>query len=328
MNLHNDKSLFSEIITRASEHPVKGGLGIKPQFIEKDYWITNSLSHLSKSQYKNYGIFKGGTSLSKAHAIGYRFSEDIDIAVIKTMGLSDAKLKDTIRGIEKTMATDLTPIEHPETSKGSRYRKSFHSYPLVTGTADISVIPGQILLEINSFANPFPYQQKTIKSFAYDYLIAYGHKDIIKEFELEPFEVNVLDKRTTMTEKLVSLIRFSLAENPIQQLEAKIRHFYDLYYLYEDEECKEHVGGDGFINNFLSLYGHDREIFDMPEGWNKKDLIDSPLLNDFHNLWNKLSDRYYMELPPLAYSPSIPTPDKIESSLIEILEYLKSVIKK
>lgn len=323
MKLHNDKSLFSEIITRASEHPVNGGLGIKPQFIEKDYWITNSLSYLSKSQYKDTGIFKGGTSLSKAHAIGYRFSEDIDIAVIKIERLSDAKLKDTIRGIEKDMAKDLTTIDHPETSKGSRYRKSFHSYPLVTGKTDISVIPGQILLEINSFANPFPYQQKTIKSFAYDYLIAYGHKDIIKEFELEPFEVNVLDKRTTMTEKLVSLIRFSLADNPVQQLEAKIRHFYDLHYLYEDKECKEYLGGDEFVKNFLSLYNHDRELFDKPNGWNEKNLMDSPLFNDFHNLWEKLSNRYYRELPPLSYSLSIPTPDKIESSLIEMLAYIK-----
>ena len=324
MKLHNDKSLFSEIITRASEHPINGGLGIKPQFIEKDYWITNSLSHLSRSQFKETGIFKGGTSLSKAYAIGYRFSEDIDVAVIKSEGLSDAKLKDTIRGIEKIMAKDLTPIDHPETSKGSRYRKSFHSYPLVTGTADISVIPGQILLEINSFANPFPYQQKTIKCFAYDYLIAYGHKDIIKEFELEPFEVNVLDKRTTMTEKLVSLIRFSLAENPVQQLEAKIRHFYDLHYLYEDEECKKYLGRDEFIKNFLSLYNHDRDLFDVPDGWDEKDLIDSPLFKDFHNLWEKLSNRYYRELPPLSYSLSIPTPDKIESSLIEILAYINS----
>lgn len=323
MKLHNDKSLFSEIITRASEHPINGGLGIKPQFIEKDYWITNSLSHLSRNQFKETGIFKGGTSLSKAYAIGYRFSEDIDVAVIKSEGLSDAKLKDTIRSIEKIMATDLTPIEHPETSKGSRYRKTFHSYPLLTGRADISVIPGQILLEINSFANPFPYRQRTIKSFIYDYLISHCYKDIIKEFELEPFEVNVLDKRTTMTEKLVSLIRFSLADNPIQQLEAKIRHFYDLHYLYEDEECKEYLAGVEFINNFLSLYNHDMELFDYPQGWNEKDLQYSPLFKEFPNIWKKLSDRYYKELPHLSYSLSIPTPDKIESSLSEMLAYIK-----
>lgn len=89
MRLHEEKSLFWEIISRASEPPINGGLGIKPQFLEKDYWITNSLSHLSKSRYKEIGVFKGGTSLSKAHSIGFRFSEDIDVAVIRTEGLSD-----------------------------------------------------------------------------------------------------------------------------------------------------------------------------------------------------------------------------------------------
>ena len=324
MKLHHDKALFAEIISRASEHPVNGGLGIKPQFIEKDYWITNALYHLSKSPYKETGIFKGGTSLAKANAIGYRFSEDIDVAVIKNEDWSDSKLKETIRGIEKVMATDMTPIEHPDASKGSRYRKTYHSYPLLSGgSADISVIPGQILLEINSFANPFPYQLKTIKSFIYDFLTAYSHRDIIQEYELEPFDVNVLDKRTTMTEKIVSLVRFSLAENPIPQLEAKIRHFYDLHYLYEDEECKEYLNGNTFKENFISLYNHDRELFDEPNGWNVRDIKESPLIYNLHGLWEQLEKRYYKELPPLAYSLSVPLPDKIISSLKEILHHIE-----
>ncbi|MCH5238462.1 MAG: nucleotidyl transferase AbiEii/AbiGii toxin family protein, partial [Muribaculaceae bacterium] len=165
MKLHHDKALFAEIISRASEHPVNGGLGIKPQFIEKDYWITNTLYHLSKSPYKETGIFKGGTSLAKAYSIGYRFSEYIDMAVMRNDVISDAKLKETIRGIEQVMATDIT---------------------LSGGNTDTSVIPGQILLEINYFANPFPYQQKPIKSFIYDFLTAYSHRDIIQEYELEP----------------------------------------------------------------------------------------------------------------------------------------------
>ena len=304
MKLHHDKALFAEIISRASEHPVNGGLGIKPQFIEKDYWITNALYHLSESPYKETGIFKGGTSLAKAYSIGYRFSEYIDIAVMRNDVISDAKLKETIRGIEQVMTTDMT---------------------LSGGSTDISVIPGQILLEINSFAKPFPYQQKPIKSFIYDFLTAYSHRDIIQEYELEPFDVNVLDKRTTMTEKIVSLVRFSLAENPIPQLEAKIRHSYDLHYLYEDEECKEYLNGNTFKENFISLYNHDRELFDEPNGWKARDIKDSPLINNLKGVWERLQNRYYKELPPLAYSLSIPLPDEIVTSFKEILhriEYL------
>lgn len=189
---------------------------------------------------------------------------------------------------------------------------------------DVSVIPGQILLEINSFANPFPYNTTTIRSFVFDYLISKGYTDIINDYELEPFEVNVLDKRTTMTEKLVSLIRFSLSDNPVIQLESKIRHFYDLHYLYGDEECKEYLTGIDFKENLISLYKHDQELFDNPKGWKEREIDESPLLQDIHSLWHKLSGRYTKELISLSFSHAIPKPNEIETSLTEIMFHIKS----
>ncbi|MBO4695008.1 MAG: nucleotidyl transferase AbiEii/AbiGii toxin family protein [Clostridia bacterium] len=48
--------------------------------IEKDYWVTLMLDYLfHKSVFKDYLIFKGGTSLSKCFNIIDRFSEDIDL---------------------------------------------------------------------------------------------------------------------------------------------------------------------------------------------------------------------------------------------------------
>jgi len=93
MNLHEDKELFTDIILRASQPVESGGLGINAGFIEKDYWISRSLQQLSRSDSVNYAVFKGGTSLSKIYRIGCRFSEDIDIAVVKDAGMTDAKLK-------------------------------------------------------------------------------------------------------------------------------------------------------------------------------------------------------------------------------------------
>ncbi|MCH5237868.1 MAG: hypothetical protein J1E95_08740 [Muribaculaceae bacterium] len=89
-------------------------------------------------------------------------------------------------------------------------------------------------------------------------------------------------------------------------MEAKIRHFYDLHYLYEDEECKDYLGSNEFKENFISLYNHDRDLFDNPNGWNTKSLKDSPLISDLNDVWSKLSVRYYKELPPLAYSLTYP----------------------
>lgn len=326
MRLHEDKVLFADVITRAAEHPSHGGLGIRPQFIEKDYWITNALKHLSESKYKDNAVFKGGTSLSKAYRIGTRFSEDIDIAIIKTDGMTDAQLKTTIRSTEKAMSADLSEIAHPQSSKGSRYRKTFYSYPMLSSSQNLaSVIPGQLLFEINSFANPFPYQNIEISCFAYHYLIMHNANDIIKEFGLKPFRINVLDKRTTMTEKIVSLVRFSLAENPIPELEAKIRHFYDLHYLLQDSDCRAYLHGIEFVRNFTALITHDKELFDKPKGWIEKPIDNSPLLSDFSELWEVLKKRYSEELRPLSYSLTIPIVEEIETSMKEILDVIKNI---
>ena len=48
--------------------------------IEKDFWVTIVLDYLfNKCKYKDFFIFKGGTSLSKCFSIINRFSEDIDL---------------------------------------------------------------------------------------------------------------------------------------------------------------------------------------------------------------------------------------------------------
>lgn len=322
MTLHHDKILFADIIAKASVSPVQGGLGINPLFIEKDYWITLALYHLSESKYREDAVFKGGTSLTKGYNIGQRFSEDLDLAIIKKKGMKDSQLKTIIRSTEKVMARELTEIKHPLSSKGSRYRKSFYTYPQTILDSNITLIPGQLLFEINSFANPYPFQLKEIRSFVYDYLKQRGREDLIREFNLNPFEINVLDKRTTMTEKLVSLLRYSLGNIPLFDLEAKIRHFYDLYYLFYDKECNDYLGSIDFKHVFLNLLNHDRQLFDKPLGWNKKKISSSPLFSNFEELWLKLSKRYENELPSLAFSMTIPSPDEIRKTMLNYIEIL------
>ncbi len=57
--------------------------------VEKDFWVTLILDYLfHKSQYKEYFIFKGGTSLSKCFHLIQRFSEDIDL-ILKWNILTD-----------------------------------------------------------------------------------------------------------------------------------------------------------------------------------------------------------------------------------------------
>ncbi|MEY3426412.1 MAG: hypothetical protein RL679_1770, partial [Bacteroidota bacterium] len=160
-----------------------------------------------------------------------------------------------------------------------------------------------LIVEINSFANPFPYKRLSIKSMVYDFLVQTGYGTYINQYDLNPFEVNVLSMEQTLLEKLVSLIRFSFNSNPIESVSQKIRHFYDLYYLMSNTECALFVSSKSFKQRFEEIVEHDRQIFDEPSGWQFKQIVDSPLVNDFDNLWPQLKITYQTELSAYAYRP-------------------------
>ena len=60
-------------------------LGTPEQNIEKDFWVTWTLDVLFNGLPAGHPrfLFKGGTSLSKAYGLISRFSEDIDITVLR-----------------------------------------------------------------------------------------------------------------------------------------------------------------------------------------------------------------------------------------------------
>ena len=258
MKLHEEKQLFADAINAASRPKNEGGLGIKSIFIEKDYWISRSLKLMAEGDTDGKAVFKGGTSLSKAYGIGARFSEDIDVAIAEAWTLNGNQLKNLIRRTAKNMTAGLEDIVIPGvTSKGSHYHKAFYAYPRAVAIEQVGAIKaGQLLVEINSFANPYP-----------------------------------------------------------SQLSSKIRHFYDLYFLLHDTETYTYLQSEDFKVDLKDLFDHDQQEFEKPDGWQSKAMNDSPLLTDFHEVWNNLKSQYLRELPDLAYQ-EIPTAEEIEDGLI------------
>lgn len=318
MKLHEDKVIFSQLLNFSANT-----LSIRPEFIEKDYWITRTLQRMAQNQSAEKVVFKGGTSLSKAYRLTNRFSEDIDIAVIEADSFSGNQLKMLIKRLAKDMASDLEERIIPDvTSKGSRFYKAIYLYPNLVGLSSPTINAGQLLIEINTYANPYPYIKHDISSFITDYLTVINRQDLIEQYELEPFSINVLDKRRTIVEKLVSLIRFSFEADSLRAIASKIRHFYDLYYLANDEECTTYIHSDDFQKDLFELLIHDQQEFDKPNGWQTKTIGDSPLVKDFPALWENLRSTYQNELAPLAFS-EIPNEKLITESFIELLERLQ-----
>lgn len=118
MILHHKKKDFIDAIATASQK-----LGIREVYIEKDYWVTYVLKNLSTSEYANKVVFKGGTSLSKAHQLIERFSEDVDLALLLEGTETGGQIKALIKTIEAKLM--FSPFEenktHPVTSKGSKF---------------------------------------------------------------------------------------------------------------------------------------------------------------------------------------------------------------
>ena len=314
MKLHNNIKFFTETIRAASEH-----LEIKEEFVEKDYWITLVLNQLSKSKYADITVFKGGTSLSKGFGLIDRFSEDVDLAIIDAETLSGNKIKEIIRAVEKEATQGLEEINtEGVTSKGSRFRRSLFTYKSI----DSKNKNNKLIVEVNSFANPFPYEKMPVKSMAFDFLMEANNAAYIEEYDLQPFEINILRKEQTLIEKLVSLVRFSFADNEVESISGKIRHFYDLHFLKNDEQCSGFIESDEFKKQFDELLKHDKEIFDEPEGWNTKNLIDSPLVKDFNDIWGEIKTKYEQELSALAYR-AIPDEKVVARSFIEIMNLIK-----
>jgi predicted nucleotidyltransferase component of viral defense system len=314
MKLHIEKDIFQEFIKLSA---VK--FNLNPIFIEKDYWITLVLYRLARSKYVNESVFKGGTSLSKAYNLIERFSEDVDIAIINDKAKTGNEIKTIIRTIEKEITLDLKELQMDGiTSKGSRFRKSVFEYV----TTENSNTNNKLIVEVNSFANPFPFHRLRIQSMLFDFLLQTNNEKYIEQYDLQSFEVNVLSKEQTLLEKMMSLIRFSYKDNTVESISEKIRHFYDLYYLMKDPECAEFVGSDSFKKEFDTILQHDRELFEEPIGWQNKLIAESPLVNDFSNLWKQLKEKYQSELSALAYRP-IPNENEVMKCFEELLSRIR-----
>lgn len=317
MNLHENKELFITAVNMAYDV-----LHIKKHFIEKDYWICRSLQQMVRSNADHHAVFKGGTSLTKAYNIGSRFSEDIDVAIADAHLMSGNQVKTAIKRVAHSMTEGLVEVPKEVTSKGSHYHKAFYQYPTFSDVPTTNTVrAGELLLEINSFANPYPWEMRTIRCFLTEYFIQSGNEALIEQYDMADFDVPVLDYRRTLTEKLVSLMRCSLADAYLPQMNAKIRHFYDLHYLLQDETCRAYIQSQEFRNDFQTLLEHDRQSFSKPDGWQHRPLSESPLITDLHATWLLLQPTYLRELPDLAYR-EIPSVNKIEDSINFILQHI------
>lgn len=244
---------------------------INVQAIEKDWWVTLVLKALFNSKYKEYFVFKGGTSLSKCWKLIERFSEDIDLGLspgaigldylespsgsyvkrIKRIGCEfvSNELRKTLQnellflGMKSSDFTlDFKPIkpESPDTDPQTlllQYSSLFDQNPYILNAVKIEI-------SLRSWKEP--YSNCLIQTLLNEHFP-------LPAYDETPFEIHVINPERTFLEKLVLLHEELQKEYSKIRYERNSRHFYDLERMMDSVFVKRIYEGDLF---YKQLFKH------------------------------------------------------------------------
>jgi hypothetical protein len=320
MKLHFNTDLFREAIRFTAQQ-----MNIQPEYIEKDYWVTKALHTIFNNKIGGDTVFKGGTSLSKCYKMIDRFSEDIDLVVLRREGETDNKLKTKIKNISKLVGEVLPEVEIDEiTHKMGMNRKTAHSYAKEFG-GNYGQVRDVIVLESTWLGYYEPFTHRMLQSFVGEMMINNGQADIAEANGLMPFEVSVLEPSRTLCEKIMSLVRFSYGENPIDDLSKKIRHTYDLHQLLQQKEFYEFFHSAAFDDMLLKVANDDVVSFRNNKLWLAKHPNEALFFRELENVWRELSPILNGDFKQLVYG-DFPKDTTVLETLKMIRERLKSIV--
>lgn len=215
MFLHDNVKEFLESIKSASAVS-----RIQEDLIEKDYYVSLILAEIAANS--ELAVFKGGTSLSKAHHAVNRFSEDIDIAFCGHIGASRRKkLKyNVIAPIATKLGLTITNFEKTQSDRDIN-NYTFAYRQLCNSSAQ--VVP-EVRLETSMVTESFPVVELPIEN----YIASYASNVDVKKYGLQPFQMKVQSLERTFVDKIFAICDYYLA-GKTRRLS---RHLYDLHKLY------------------------------------------------------------------------------------------------
>jgi hypothetical protein len=313
MKLHQNKKLFRQAIQFTSDQ-----MQIPAIYVEKDYWVTYALFNIFNDKIGSDTVFKGGTALSKCFGIIQRFSEDIDLVVLRSDGESNNKLTNKIKAISKLVSALMPEIDIPGlTQKMGMNRKTAHSYSKEF-QGDYGQIRDAIVVEATWLGYFEPFTTKSLCSYVGQMMIDNQQIEIANENNLLPFDVLVLEPIRTICEKIMSLVRFSYSEKPIETLKNKIRHVYDLNQLLQEKELLSFFNTKEFDNMLLKVAQDDVLSFKNNNKWLKNHPTSSLIFDEPKKVWSDLKPTYETGFKNLVYG-DFPN----EKELLKTLEMIK-----
>lgn len=307
----HDHPDFEQIIQVVSQEKE-----IDPILVEKDYWIMHALYCLQERNFSFY--LKGGTSLSKGFKIINRFSEDIDILIepkndqsVFTGKNHDKKIHQQSRKnyydwlSENLNLTGFSSIERDESFDDEKYRSGGIRliYP---SKLENNIIKRGILLEIG-FDQISPNSPINISSWAYDHV-----SEIIPIINNQADKIPCYHPGYTLVEKFQTVSTKYRKQQSMESFsENFMRHYYDIYYLLENEEVKSFIGTDEYYTHKNKRFRElDEQDISKNEAFNFRK---KTIFLEYLNQYNLSQSLYYRGKPEFTeilerikkYSPKL-----------------------
>lgn len=242
--------------------------------IEKDFWVTKILNILFSLPYADRIVFKGGTSLSKVWGVIRRFSEDIDIAIDRSMfgiegdvtkkqlkklrKVSSVFVRDTLTNdlIEATREAGLSDFVTIKADPGGEGDATYPEprqihiiYKSVLPSVANTYLRDEVLLEVGARSLFEPTAKAKIESFVtttFPHLISNDN----------PTQVVVAITEKTFLEKAF-LLHELFTTDGCRNANRKSRHLYDLCKMLEAGIAYRAIPND----ELWETIRHHREVF-------------------------------------------------------------------
>lgn len=243
-NLPSQKQLQDLILLTAENLQLK-----QPYVVEKDFYITQLLKILCGIDDDNFQlVFAGGTSLSKAHRLVRRMSEDVDFK-IKKLSVTSSKsqtLKELKRFRDRIIAvikdhTNFSVIDTAVRNEG-HYMIIKLSYPSVFPASEI--LRSHILLEFTAAEIRLPTNELMVQTLI--------EETLGNEINLPNANLTCLALEETLAEKWVGLTRRvgAIERGYYADDHTLVRHVYDLAIIQSKQKSSDKLCS--LIHNIIS----------------------------------------------------------------------------
>lgn len=307
---------------------------LPPRTVEKDFWVTEILNTLFTLPYADKMVFKGGTSLSKVWGVIHRMSEDIDIAIDRSLfdmeGDATKKQLKKLRKASSVFVRDVIAADLAKAINESGLDEYLHVEPEPDGEGDStypeprkihlrykslldaerpSYLLDEVLLEIGARSLFEPTALASVDSLVTSIFPNLTSKD-------KDVKIMAAIAEKTFLEKAFLLHELFTTEG-CKNARRKSRHMYDLCKMYESRIADAAIANDELWESIR----HHREIFtsirdvDYTPDVRKRIILTPPkiVMDEWRDDYETMvSNMIYENIIP-SFSDMLDTMEKIES---------------